>query len=305
MILFYIVLVILTLILLYMIVVLVIYLFCFTNLTKTNRVINEKNNYYPYLESIKESEELFEKVNKESVEIESDDQLTLRGYFIENEIKDKVVIIFHGYKSKGSFALTYNYYALGYSILLIDQRAHGRSDGCFIGMGILERFDALKWIEYVINRFGENTSILLSGTSMGGATIMMASELITYPQVKGIIADCGFSSCYEQIKSCIRGFPKHPTMELVNLYSRLFAKYDMKEITSAESLSNSNIPLLLIHGKKDDFVPYSNLKICYDASKSEIKDYLYVDKAIHATACVDGKDEYDLKVKKFLKDISF
>lgn len=301
----YIALGILALILLYLIGVLIIYLYCFTNLIKTKRVIDEKDDYYPYLEAIKEGDELLEKVNKEEVEVESDDHLILRGYFIENEIKDRVVIIFHGYKSKGSLSLTYDYYALGYSVLLIDQRAHGRSEGRFIGMGILERFDALKWIEYVIKRCGENTSILLSGTSMGASTIMMASEIITYPQVKGIIADCGFSSCYEQIKSCIHKIPKQPTMGIVNLYSRLFAKYNMKEITSAESLSNSNIPLLIIHGKKDNFVPCSNLKICYDASKSTIKDYLYVDNAIHATACADGKDEYDLKVRKFLKDISF
>lgn len=296
---------ILSLLLLYFVITYFIYLICFTNVFKRKTVIDEKSEYYPYLSNIQKYGKLFNDLDKEDVEVESDDHLTLRGYFIKNKHEDKVVILFHGYKSKGSLALMYDFYNLGYSLLVIDQRAHGRSDGKYIGMGILERYDALKWIDFVIDKCGKDTSILLYGVSMGGATVMMASELIKQKQVKGIIADCGFSSCYNQVRSCINKLPEHPLMDTVNMYSKIFAKYNMKEVTSEKALSNSEIPLLIIHGRKDGFVPCSNLEPCYQASKSKIKDFLYVDDAIHATSCVDGKQDYDQKIKEFLKNINY
>ncbi len=295
----------LALLILYFIITFIIYLICFSNVFKMKNVINEKSEYYPYLSEIQKYGKLFNDLEKESVEVKSKDNLILRGYFIKNKYENKVVILFHGYKSKGSLSLMYDFYNLGYSLLVIDQRAHGRSDGKYIGMGILERYDALKWIDFVVDKCGKDTSILLYGVSMGGATVMMASELIKQKQVKGIIADCGFSSCYNQVRSCISKIPEHPLMDTVNMYSKIFGKYNMKIVTSEKSLSNSEIPLLIIHGRKDSFVPCLNLDLCYQASKSKIKDFLYVDNAIHATSCIDGSQDYDRKIKEFLKNINY
>lgn len=295
----------LALLILYFIITFIIYLICFSNVFKMKNVINEKSEYYPYLSEIQKYGKLFNDLEKESVEVKSKDNLILRGYFIKNKYENKVVILFHGYKSKGSLSLMYDFYNLGYSLLVIDQRAHGRSDGKYIGMGILERYDALKWIDFVVDKCGKDTSILLYGVSMGGATVMMASELIKQKQVKGIIADCGFSSCYNQVRSCISKIPEHPLIDTVNMYSKIFGKYNMKIVTSEKSLSNSEIPLLIIHGRKDSFVPCLNLDLCYQASKSKIKDFLYVDNAIHATSCIDGSQDYDRKIKEFLKNINY
>ena len=124
-------------------------------------------------------------------------------------------------------------------------------------------------------------------------------------QVKGIVADCGFPSCYDEVRYCLRKLPSFPIMQTVNLYSKLFAKYDMKEITSEKSLANSEIPILLVHGKKDDFVPYTNCEKCYNASKSKIKDYILFDNAIHASSYADNSSQYDDKVKNFLEKIDF
>ena len=62
-------------------------------------------------------------------------------------------------------------------MLLVDERSHGDSEGEYIGFGCLDRMDALGWIEWLVGRCGEDMEILLHGTSMGGATVLMASGL--------------------------------------------------------------------------------------------------------------------------------
>lgn len=295
------------LIVLYFITTFYAYIKTFTN-PKDRKMQNVENSLYKsYKEYFARRKEIFDSYKKEEISIQSRDNLTLRGIYVENKIKDKIVIIFHGFKSKGDsdILLSYDFYKLGYSMIIVDQRAHGKSDGKYIGMGILERFDVLEWIKYTINRFGENIKILLGGTSMGSATIMMASELIKDEQVKGIVADCGFSSCYDEVRFCLSKLPSFPIMQTINLYSRLFAKYDMRKVTSKDSLSKSDIPIFITHGKNDTFVPCINAEICYNASRSKIKDMVCFDNSIHASSYADHSDEYDKKVREFLGKIDF
>ncbi len=153
---------------------------------------------------------------REDVYIQSDDGLKLHGtYFTrrepdggyqagedgkEKKAPGRVVICFHGYTSEGvsGFIGLSNYYLpRGYEMLLVDQRAHGASEGKYIGFGCLDRRDALCWIQYVQERLGEDCRILLHGTSMGGATVLMASGLNLPSSVKGIISDCAFTSAWD------------------------------------------------------------------------------------------------------------
>ena len=79
----------------------------------------------------------------------------------------------------------------------------------------------------------------------------------------------------------------------------------MKETTSEKSLANSCIPIMIIHGKKDDFVPSTNAEKCYYASNSKVKELVYFDDSIHATCYADNTLEYDNRVRCFLEKISF
>ena len=139
----------------------------------------------------------FLKQPHKDVYIQSKDNLKLHATFFPQGDKKKVVIAFHGYTSQGMsdyIGLSDYYMKNGYSMLLPDARAHGQSEGEYVGFGCLDRWDALEWICWAIRECGNDVKILLHGTSMGGATVLMTSALKLPQQVKGVVSDCAFTS---------------------------------------------------------------------------------------------------------------
>lgn len=171
-----------------------------------------------------------------------------------------IFLAFHGYRSMalrdcaGAFALSQK---LGFNILAVDQRSHGGSDGNAITFGIRERYDCLKWIEYINLRFGPDTPIILSGISMGAATVLMASELNLPDNVLCIMADCPYDSPSGIICKVAtdRGYPEKLTYPIVVLGAKLFGGLNLLESSASEAVKHAKIPILLIHGEDDRFVP--------------------------------------------------
>ena len=135
----------------------------------------------------------------EEIYLESFDGLRLHATWFpagEEEIT-KAVICFHGYSSCGMndyVGLSDYYLRKGYSMLIVDERAHGKSQGEYIGFGCLDRKDALSWINWITGRCGGQVQIVLHGISMGAATALMTTGLALPVQVKGVISDCAFTS---------------------------------------------------------------------------------------------------------------
>ncbi len=149
--------------------------------------------------------------------------------------KRKVAICFHGYTSQGMsdyIGLSDYYLKRGYAMLLPDARAHGESEGEYIGFGCLDRKDALVWINWVIQELGEDVGIVLHGTSMGGATVLMASGLELPGQVKGIVSDCAFTSPKEVFTHVLHSMyhlPAFPAIPGADILNRRLAGYGMDE----------------------------------------------------------------------------
>ena len=156
---------------------------------------------------------------------------------------------------------------LGFNTLVIDQRAHGKSEGHTITFGIKERYDCLAWVHFCCERFGTTTPIILAGVSMGAATVLMASELDFPENVIGIIADCPYSSPKEIIcKVCRdRKLPTKLTFPFVWLAARLPGRFDLMESSAVEAVKHAKIPVLLIHGEDDRFVPCEMSRKIYEA----------------------------------------
>lgn len=244
-----------------------------------------------------------DKIPYEKVQTLSEDGLKLAGRYYHVSDTAPVVICFHGYRSlpvKDFCGGGILFPEMGYNTLLVYQRAHGDSEGKAITFGIKERRDCICWIKYVISRFGKDVPIMLYGISMGGATVLLASGEADLPKnVKAVVSDCPYSSPREIIKkvSGDLGFPPNPSFPFVLLAARIYGGFGLSKISCVESAKKSPVPILLIHGEADDFVPtYMSDTIARDNPNIQ---YHTFPGASHAVSYASDKERYVGLVKEF------
>ena len=263
--------------------------------------------YVPYRDRLLDQVDKTDAIPYEAVRIRSSEGLELYGRYYETAPGAPVQILFHGYRGSPlrdfcvglPLALEY-----GCNALLIDERAHGKSEGKCLTFGVKERLDCLDWIRYVRERFGEDTPVVLSGVSMGAAIVMMAAGLELPANVRGIIADCGYNSPKDiliQVMTDV-GYPKWPTYPLIRLGGRLFGGFDVEAAGAEAAMAKCTVPVLFIHGDDDRFVPCWMSKKDFDACAAP-KTMVIVPGAPHAISFVVAPDTYRAAVRKFLEDI--
>ncbi|MCM1182368.1 MAG: alpha/beta hydrolase [Roseburia sp.] len=220
----------------------------------------------------------------------------------------RVVICFHGYTSEGMsdcIGISNYYLKRGYAMLLPDARAHGQSEGTYIGFGCLDRKDALVWIKWVIGECGEDVEIVLHGTSMGGATVLMASGLELPSQVKGIVSDCGFTSpkeVFTHVLSTMYHLPAFPVIPAADMLNKKLAGYGMDECNAKREVRKAKVPILFIHGEKDTFVPCRMCHELYDYCGGP-KRKLIVKGAAHAESYYKNPEKYEEALTAFLGEL--
>lgn len=235
------------------------------------------------------------------------DKKKLYSRLYEGSDKSTVIIQMHGYRSyatKDFCGACFCWFEKGKTVLLPDQRSHGKSDGKTISFGIRERYDVLSWIEKTTELYGKDVKIILSGISMGAATVLMASELDLPSNVKGIIADCPYSTPEKIIKKVAkdRGFPVSLTYPLIRLSALIFGGFDIENASPLDAIKKSSLPILFIHGNDDRFVPYSMGKELYD-SYTGPKKLVTVENAGHAFSYFFDTELYEKELDDFTKDI--
>lgn len=242
----------------------------------------------------------------EEVHVMSHDGLILSGKYYHLKDNAPLIIFFHGYRcsairdGNGIFLYTRN---LGFNVLLVDQRAHGKSEGKTITFGVKERYDVKCWVEYIIKRFGKDQKIYLSGLSMGGATVLMASGINLPRNVLGIVADCPYSSPKAILCSVIKSmrFPVKLTYTLAKLSASWIGKFDIEEASAIEAVKQSKIPTLILHGDADDFVPCSMSMDCLVAGEEHVRLELIKGAAHGMSHCVDT-ESYEKAVYAFFEE---
>lgn len=235
----------------------------------------------------------------EEVWIESFDGVRLFGRYCHKNDGAPLQIQFHGYRGNairdfcGGNKLARD---AGQNTLVVDQRAHGRSGGRTITFGIKERYDCLSWVKYACKRFGSDTEIYLSGVSMGAATVLMASELELPANVAGIIADCPYSSPEAIIRKVCRdkGYPPRLTMPFLRLGAFLFGHFDIKSCTAIGAVKNATVPILLIHGEDDRFVPCEISREIFEACGGNAVCETFPDAGHGLSFIVDAKRYADI-----------
>ncbi len=243
----------------------------------------------------------------EDVSIKGVTGLNMRAWFLPAKKPSKrFVICVHGYKCNGpdefSHIAPFYHNEMGYNYLLPDLTGHGRSEGDYIGFGAPDAKNILLWIDYLINRFGEDIEIILHGISMGAATVMNCNEMSPPDQVKLIIEDCGFTSASDVIDNTLKdmlGFSLKPAVYVASAFSKLKAGYFFGDSNPLKNMNKAKNPILFIHGEDDTFVPFEYGKRLYEACPVE-KDFLWVPNTVHAFSYYNAKEEYENKVKDFI-----
>ncbi len=242
----------------------------------------------------------------EIVETTSVDGLTLRGRYYHRRDGGPLVIFFHGYHGNffrdgnGIFAYAKKN---GINLLLASQRSQGISEGKAITFGIMERHDCKSWVEYAVNRFGEDVIIDLFGLSMGAATVMMAADVGLPANVKGILADCGFSSPKEILCTVMDSLklPSKICYPMAKLGAKWFGGFRLEEASALESMKKCKLPVLLVHNDGDDFVPFWMSEKCYEACASENKKFVSVQGVGHGLSWCLEPEKYQEAMAEFFE----
>lgn len=254
---------------------------------------------------LKEANRWLDRRENEIHMIRSFDGLLLQGeFFAADETTRDTVILFHGYRNnhRREYAVMAKFLLeAGYNVLMVDERAHGASEGNYVGFGILDREDVYRWVHYVNRRFHGNGNIFLHGISMGGASVLMASSLNLPSSVKGIVADCAYTSPKEEFIHVMRTRGKYYSRVLLgtaNLICKWSAGYSFDDYSSVKAVAQTKVPILIIHGTQDDFVPVRMAKEIYRACISRKELYL-VEGAGHAESYYLEKGEYEKRMLSF------
>ena len=233
----------------------------------------------------------------EDMEITSFDGLKLRAKYYEYEAGAPIEILFHGYKGYAERDLSGGVercFRLGRNVILVDQRASGRSDGHVITFGIREYRDCHSWVRYAIERFGEDVKLIIGGVSMGAATVMMAAGEPLPKNVIGVLADCGYTSPKEIICKVVKDMKLPPRVfyPFIKLGARIFGRFDLEQTSPIEAMRKCTLPIVFVHGDTDDFVPYSmSVRLC-DECTAEKKTLITIKGAGHGLAFPADRDGY-------------
>ena len=259
--------------------------------------------YEPFREDMVAWTKQIRSMPYEAIEITSHDGLTLRGKYYEYKADAPVEILFHGYRGYAERDLSgavERAFKVHRNALIIDQRASGPSDGHVISFGINERRDCLLWINKVIDKFGDDVKIVITGISMGAATVMMTAGEYLPENVISILADCGYTSPKEIIKKVVKDMklPVKVFYPFIKLGARIFGRFDLEECSAIEAVKKCSVPIIFVHGDNDNFVPYDMSVRLYNACAAEKKMLVTVKDAGHGLAYPVDRDGYVDRLNK-------
>ncbi len=260
--------------------------------------------YGKYWKLIQMGHDWLQEHNAQTVTMESYDGLKLNALWIPAENPRGTIILAHGYHSciLTDFSFIYDrYHKQGLNLLLPDQRGHRSSEGKFITFGVKESRDFVAWGHYV-NAKLSTMPIIYSGLSMGAATTMyVAGEADKPKNTVGFIADCGFTSPREIIAKVftqVTHLPAWPFLWAANLFAHIFAGFDLDEKSTLRTLKDNQLPIILVHGLADDFVPSEMTQRSFDACGGQ-KELLLVEGAGHGVSFGKAEKEYEALVFAF------
>lgn len=270
-----------------------------------DKVQLEKTSCGKYYNQIVAADKFLKDHGAQDVTIRSFDGLALHALWVPADNPRGTVLAAHGYRSTPlvDFGLALEFYHdNGMNLLIPDQRAHGRSEGRYITFGVFESTDMRSWIRYHNEKLGVHP-LILSGLSMGATTVMNLADEKLPDNVKGIIADCGFTSPKAIIGKVIKDvihLPAEPLLISADWFARVFAGFSLSQKDTRKALSKNRLPILMVHGLADDFVPSEMTVQSYNACAGN-KKLLLVEGAGHGVSFLVDRVRYGVTLRNFLE----
>ena len=267
----------------------------------------EREAFDSVRDKCRENIDLLYSLDAEILSVRSHDGLTLKARFFRGK-NDKIYhLMFHGYKSTPYLDFMGGATDLirrGENVILVDQRAHGDSEGKTICFGAKERRDVHTWIKHTEKLFGEDIKIFLWGVSMGAATVLSSLEFPHSDSVVGVIADCPFSSPLGIITLVANkmGLPRPFVPLLMRPAAVVCGGFRLGKREARRAVMKSKLPILLIHGDADTFVPSYMSDEIYKAAVDAGVDISYhvFPNADHAMSYLSDKERYISLVDGFI-----
>lgn len=271
----------------------------------TKMKFGKRNNLNKSIDEFKTSIDWISNLPYELQSIKSDDGLKLVAKLYKMNASNKMVILFHGYRSiaQNDFILYFKwFYEQGYNILLVDQRAHGESEGKYITFGVKEKQDCVRWCEWAEVHFSEIDEIILCGMSMGATTVLLASGCNLPTKVKKLVADSSFTSAKNILWKVINykfGIDMNALFPTIKVMCKYIAKFNLEDGNALDAMRKNKLPVLFVHALGDDFVPSKMSKENYNACIAK-KSLVLVDCMSHGFACAYQREKVYDALKNFL-----
>ena len=276
--------------------------FIFSRMTsvKLDDVSKADSRYTPFIPAMIEGRDYIASQNPEQVVITASDGIALAADYVDRG-SDRTAIFLHGYHSDAGVNFPIQgklFFDEGFNLILVDQRAHGRSAGKRSALGALEGDDAVRWCEYAVSRGAGK--IVVYGLSMGASGIALTADRFDPETVRTLVVDCGFTSPYNQLVcECKRRNLPWPFMMMwLRLAAKVSLGIDIKK-SATDSLARARVPVFFIHGEADATVPVEEGKKNYEACASE-KEIFLTPGAAHTVAFPAGGDEARERMFSFI-----
>ncbi len=248
-----------------------------------------------------------ESTEREKLACTSRDGLLLYGeWWPAGADAETAAVLVHGYSDSGSGMawLAEEYHRHGVSVLVIDQRAHGLSEGSRITMGVREAEDLGLWVARLCND-GRCRRVIVHGVSMGAATVLLYASGVQSARLPlaAVVADSSYSSYGETFREMVVRVVKFRLLAegitaAASLFSLLFSGVSFSAAEPLAVAGNITAPVLIFHGQADRMVPARMARALFSAVGSEKKLYCAVPLAPHIGAWAYAPDLYWQKIQE-------
>ena len=231
------------------------------------------------------------------------DGVNLYGEYYDFGHKRAVMIL-----SGRTESLRYGYYfaipyaGAGWNVLVVDPRAHGKSDGEFNTVGFEESLDDIAWIKHLRDCHGVR-QVVFHGICIGAAGGMLALTNPDCPDtVCGIVTEGMFPNFGESMKNHLieRNKPVKTFYPFINMWMKHYTGHSMS-YGPINVIHKLQVPLLMLHSKEDIYSTPAYAQKLYDLSGAPEKRLVWFEHGRHSMLRITDTELYDTSVTEFVR----